>query len=88
MEKTNKMNEKNKETKANFLKIYIGPDVPKYNLQENNIFTKEFPVNIKEAMEEYPIIKNLMLDIKEIKNRNQENYKILYKSLKEEIGGK
>lgn len=87
MEKTNKVSEK-KEVKTNFLKIYIGPDVPKYNLQENNVFANEFPVNIKEAMEEYPVIKNLMLDIKEIKNRNQENYKILYKTLKEELGGK
>lgn len=69
-------------------KIYIGPTIPKYNLQENSIYVNKYPNNINEAIKEYPTIKGLLIDIKDIKNRNQENYKILYKSLKEEIGGK
>lgn len=80
------------ENKKNFTvittKIYIGPTIPKYNLQENSIYVNKYPNNINEAIKEYPTIKGLMIDIKDIKNRNQENYKILYKSLKEEIGGK
>lgn len=69
-------------------KIYIGPTIAKYNLQENSTYMKKYPHNVNEAIEEFPTIRALMLDIKDIKNRNQENYKILYKNLKEEIGGK
>lgn len=69
-------------------KIYIGPSISKYNLQENSIYLNKYPNNVTDAINEYPTIKELMLDIKDMKNRNQEIYKILYKSLKEEIGGK
>lgn len=73
---------------TNIAKIYIGPTIAKYNLQENSTYIKKYPHNVIEAIKEFPTIKMLMLDIKDIKNRNQENYKILYKNLKEEIGGK
>lgn len=77
-----------REDEKEFSKIYIGPTFPKYNLQENSVFINKFPANIDEAIEKYPTIKSLMLDIKNIKDRYEEKYKSLYKSLKEEIGGK
>lgn len=79
--------EKGKNEK-NISKIYIGPTIPKYNLQENTIFINKYPENVEVAIKEYPDVKSLMLNTKDITNRNQEIYKMLYKSLKEEIGGK
>lgn len=83
-----KVEDKENHTATIATKIYIGPTIAKYNLQENSTYIKIYPQNVNEAIQEFPLIKILMLDIKDIKNRNQENYKILYKNLKEEIGGK
>lgn len=87
---TSSTNLENKEnhTATIATKIYIGPTIAKYNLQENSIYIKIYPQNVNEAIQEFPLIKKLMVDIKEIKNRNKENYEILYKNLKKEIGGK
>ena len=74
--------------KENFTRIYIGPTILAYNLVENTVFIDSFPENINEAIEKYPIISNLMIDIDKLQDRNNEYYKNNYLILKNELGGK
>ena len=76
------------EEKENFTKIYIGPTILAYNLAENTIFINSFPENVNKAIEKYPIINNLMIDIDKLQDRNNEYYKNNYLILKNELGGK
>ena len=96
-EVNNEMQEDNKEVikeivkeeeKENFTKIYIGPTILAYNLTENTIFIDSFPENINKAIEKYPTINNLMIDIDKLQDRNNEYYKNNYLILKNELGGK
>lgn len=92
----NEMQEDNKEVqednkeeaKENFTRIYIGPTILAYNLAENTIFIDSFPENINKAIEKYPTINNLMIDIDKLQDRNNEYYKNNYLILKNELGGK
>ena len=96
-EVNNEMQEDNKEVikeivkeekKENFTKIYIGPTILAYNLAENTIFIDSFPENINKAIEKYPTINNLMIDIDKLQDRNNEYYKNNYLILKNKLGGK
>lgn len=94
-EVNNEMQEDNKEVikeivkeEENFTKIYIGPTILAYNLAENTIFIDSFPENINKAIEKYPTINNLMIDIDKLQDRNNEYYKNNYLILKNELGGK
>ena len=96
-EVNNEMQEDNKEVikeivkeeeKENFTKIYIGPTILAYNLTENTIFIDSFPENINKAIEKYPAINTLMIDIDKLQDRNNEYYKNNYLILKNELGGK
>ena len=75
-------------TKENFTRIYIGPTILAYNLVENTVFIDSFPENINKAIEKYPTINNLMIDIDKLQDRNNEYYKNNYLILKNELGGK
>ena len=74
--------------KENFTRIYIGPTILAYNLVENTVFIDSFPENINKAIEKYPTINNLMIDIDKLQDRNNEYYKNNYLILKNELGGK
>ena len=74
--------------KENFTRIYIGPTILAYNLVENTDFIDSFSEKINEAIEKYPIISNLMIDIDKLQDRNNEYYKNNYLILKNELGGK
>ena len=76
------------EEKENFTRMYIGPTILVYNLAENTVFIDSFPEKINEAIEKYPIISNLMIDIDKLQDRNNEYYKNNYLILKNELGGK
>ena len=83
------LEEDNKEeAKENFTRIYIGPTILAYNLVENTVFIDSFSEKINEAIEKYPIISNLMIDIDKLQDRNNEYYKNNYLILKNELGGK
>ena len=74
--------------KENFTRIYIGPTILAYNLVENTVFIDSFSEKINEAIEKYPIISNLIIDIDKLQDRNNEYYKNNYLILKNELGGK
>ena len=71
--------------KENFTRIYIGPTILAYNLVENTVFIDSFSEKINEAIEKYPIISNLMIDIDKLQDRNNEYYKNNYLILKNEL---
>ncbi|WP_335936094.1 hypothetical protein [Fusobacterium polymorphum] len=88
-EDNKEVQEDNKEeAKENFTRIYIGPTILAYNLVENTVFIDSFSEKINEAIEKYPIISNLMIDIDKLQDRNNEYYKNNYLILKNELGGK
>ena len=96
-EVNNEMQEDNKEVikeivkeeeKENFTKIYIGPTILAYNLVEKTVFIDSFSEKINKAIEKYPTINNLMIDIDKLQDRNNEYYKNNYLILKNELGGK
>lgn len=88
-EDNKEVQEDNKEeVKENFTRIYIGPTILTYNLVENTVFIDSFSEKINEAIEKYPIISNLMIDIDKLQDRNNEYYKNNYLILKNELGGK
>ena len=88
-EDNKEVQEDNKEeAKENFTRIYIGPTILAYNLVENTVFIDSFSEKINEAIEKYPIISNLMIDIDKLQDRNNEYYKNNYLILKNKLGGK
>lgn len=88
-EDNKEVQEDNKEeAKENFTRMYIGPTILAYNLVENTVFIDSFPENINKAIEKYPTINNLMIDIDKLQDRNNEYYKNNYLILKNELGGK
>ena len=47
--------EEEKEVEENFQKIYIGPTIAEFSLQEYTIFVNGYPSNIEEAIKKYPL---------------------------------
>ena len=42
--------EEEKEAEENLQKIYIGPTIAAFSLQENTVFVNEYPFNVQEAI--------------------------------------
>lgn len=71
----------------NLQKIYIGPTIAAFSLQENTVFVNEYPFNVQEAIKKYPLTEKLFIDIEDLKSRNNEYYKTLYNTLNNELRG-
>lgn len=54
---------KNGKIKEENKKMYLGPSIERYGLINGNIFENELPINIKEAINHYPLIKELFIPI-------------------------
>ena len=79
--------EEEKEVEENFQKIYIGPTIAEFSLQEYTIFVNGYPSNIEEAIKKYPIAEKLFINVEDLKVKNNEYYRTLYNTLKNEIRG-
>ena len=79
-EKENKkteVKEEEKEVEENFQKIYIGPTIAEFSLQEYTIFVNGYPSNIEEAIKKYPIAEKLFINVEDLKLKNNEYYRTL-----------
>ena len=79
--------EEEKEVEENFQKIYIGPTIAEFSLQEYTIFVNGYPSNIEEAIKKYPLTKKLFINVEDLNLKNNEYYRTLYNTLKNEIRG-
>lgn len=79
--------EEKKEVEENFQKIYIGPTIAEFSLQEYTIFVNGYPSNIEEAIKKYPIAEKLFINVEDLKLKNNEYYRTLYNTLKNELRG-
>ena len=79
--------EEEKEVEENFQKIYIGPTIAEFSLQEYTIFVNGYPSNIEEAIKKYPIAEKLFINVEDLNLKNNEYYRTLYNTLKNEIRG-
>ena len=79
--------EEEKEVEENLQKIYIGPTIAAFSLQENTVFVNEYPFNIQEAIKKYPLTEKLFINVEDLKSRNNEYYKTLYNTLNNELRG-
>ena len=79
--------EEEKEVEENLQKIYIGPTIAAFSLQENTVFVNEYPFNVQEAIKKYPLTEKLFINIEDLKSRNNEYYRTLYNTLKNELRG-
>lgn len=79
--------EEEKEVEENFQKIYIGPTIAEFSLQEYTIFVNGYPSNIEEAIKKYPIAEKLFINVEDLKLKNNEYYRTLYNTLKNELRG-
>nr|DAS69963.1 MAG TPA: hypothetical protein [Caudoviricetes sp.] len=89
-EVNNEIKEEKKEEKKveeNLQKIYIGPTIAAFSLQENTIFVNEYPFNVQEAIKKYPLTEKLFINVEDLKSRNNEYYKTLYNTLNNELRG-
>lgn len=89
-EGNNQIKEEKKEEKKveeNLQKIYIGPTIAAFSLQENTIFVNEYPFNVQEAIKKYPLTEKLFINVEDLKSRNNEYYKTLYNTLNNELRG-
>ena len=89
-EANNEVSEEKKEVKEveeNLQKIYIGPTIAAFSLQENSIFVNEYPFNVQEAIKKYPLTEKLFINVEDLKSRNNEYYKTLYNTLNNELRG-
>ena len=90
-EGNNEIKEEKKEEKKvveeNLQKIYIGPTIAAFSLQENTIFVNEYPFNVQEAIKKYPLTEKLFINVEDLKSRNNEYYKTLYNTLNNELRG-
>ena len=57
--------------------IYIGPTMKKYGLNSGSVFVGNLPANIQDALEKFPIVKELFVPA-------DENFPVVKKNLKEE----
>lgn len=76
-----------KEIKKKFQKIYIGPTIAEFSLQEYTIFVNGYPSNIEEAIKKYPLTEKLFINVEDLNLKNNEYYRTLYNTLKNEIRG-
>lgn len=79
--------EEEKEAEENLQKIYIGPTIAAFSLQENTVFVNEYPFNVQEAIKKYPLTEKLFINIEDLKSRNNEYYRTLYNTLNNELRG-
>ena len=79
--------EEEKEVEENLQKIYIGPPIAAFSLQENTVFVNEYPFNVQEAIKKYPLTEKLFINIEDLKSRNNEYYRTLYNTLNNELRG-
>ena len=79
--------EEEKEVEENFQKIYIGPTIAEFSLQEYTIFVNGYPSNVEEAIKKYPLTKKLFINVEDLNLKNNEYYRTLYNTLKNEIRG-
>lgn len=79
--------EEEKEVEENLQKIYIGPTIAAFSLQENTVFVNEYPFNVQEAIKKYPLTEKLFINIEDLKSRNNEYYRTLYNTLNNELRG-
>ena len=79
--------EEEKEVEENLQKIYIGPTIAAFSLQENPVFVNEYPFNVQEAIKKYPLTEKLFINIEDLKSRNNEYYRTLYNTLNNELRG-
>ena len=79
--------EEEKEVEENFQKIYIGPTIAEFSLQEYTIFVNGYPSNIEEAIKKYPLTEKLFINVEDLNLKNNEYYRTLYNTLKNEIRG-
>ena len=79
--------EEEKEVEEKFQKIYIGPTIAEFSLQEYTIFVNGYPSNIEEAIKKYPLTEKLFINVEDLNLKNNEYYRTLYNTLKNEIGG-
>ena len=79
--------EEEKEVEENLQKIYIGPTISAFSLQENTVFVNEYPFNVQEAIKKYPLTEKLFINIEDLKSRNNEYYRTLYNTLNNELRG-
>ena len=89
-EGNNEIKEEKKEEKKveeNLQKIYIGPTIAAFSLQENTIFVNEYPFNVQEAIKKYPLTEKLFINVEDLKSRNNEYYKTFYNTLNNELRG-
>lgn len=76
-----------KKVEENLQKIYIGPTIAAFSLQENSIFVNEYPFNVQEAIKKYPLTEKLFINVEDLKLKNNEYYRTLYNTLKNELRG-
>lgn len=76
-----------KEIKKKFQKIYIGPTIAEFSLQEHTIFVNGYPSNIEEAIKKYPLTEKLFINVEDLSLKNNEYYKTLYNTLNKELRG-
>jgi hypothetical protein len=79
--------EEEKEVEEKFQKIYIGPTIAEFSLQEYTIFVNGYPSNIEEAIKKYPLTEKLFINVEDLNLKNNEYYRTLYNTLKNEIRG-
>lgn len=79
--------EEEKEVEENFQKIYIGPTIAEFSLQEYTIFVNGYPSNIEEAIKKYPIAEKLFINVEDLNLKNNEYYRTLYNTLNKELRG-
>ena len=79
--------EEEKGVEENFQKIYIGPTIAEFSLQEYTIFVNGYPSNIEEAIKKYPLTEKLFINVEDLNLKNNEYYRTLYNTLKNEIRG-
>lgn len=75
-------------------KMYLGPAIKKYGINNGVIYLGEFPVNVKKAIEEYPEIKELFIEVDNNFYKNKGNVNkvgtkenIFFKKLLKKLGG-
>lgn len=74
--------------KKDIPEIYIGPTIKKYGLNSGSIFVGNLPANIQDALEKFPIVKELFVPVDEYFSMAKKNLKkegtrenILYKKI-------
>lgn len=76
-------------------KIYLGPSIRKYGLMTNTVYLGDFPLNVENAIKEFPEITSLFIEINSefalkkgniVRAGTREN--ILFNRILKKLGGK